>query len=148
MSYIDKLKISMPKRTLKQIILARLKRRKGDVVLRADFADLGDYDQVGRVLRILVQEEVLLKLGQGIYAKAKRSALTGELVPQGGIIQATQEALSKLGIKVLPSSYETAYNADLSTQVPTGRLIGTNKRVRRMIRYGSVQMSFEHVTTR
>ena len=126
----------------------RINRRKGDVVLRADFADLGDYDQVGRVLRILVKEEVLVKLGQGIYAKAKRSALTGELVPQGGIIQATREALKKLGVKVLPSSLERAYNADSSTQVPTGRLIGTSKRVRRVIRYGSVQMSFEHVTTR
>jgi hypothetical protein len=126
----------------------RINRRKGEVVLRADFADLGDYDQVGRVLRILVKEEILVKLGQGIYAKAKRSALTGELVPQGGIIQATREALTKLGVKVLPSSLERAYNADSSTQVPTGRLIGTNKRVRRLIRYGSVQMSFEHVTTR
>jgi hypothetical protein len=126
----------------------RINRRKGDVVLRADFADLGDYDQVGRVLRILVKEEILVKLGQGIYAKAKRSALTGELVPQGGIIQATREALTKLGVKVLPSSLERAYNADSSTQVPTSRLIGTNKRVRRVIRYGSVQMSFEHITTR
>lgn len=138
----------MPKRTLKQKMETRINRRKGDVVLRADFADLGDYDQVGRVLRILVKEEVLVKLGQGIYAKAKRSALTGELVPQGGIIQATREALTKLGVKVLPSSLERAYNADASTQVPTGRLIGTSKRVRRVIRYGSVQMSFEHVTTR
>jgi hypothetical protein len=126
----------------------RINRRKGDVVLRADFADLGDYDQVGRVLRILVKEEILVKLGQGIYAKAKRSALTGELVPQGGIIQATREALTKLGVKVLPSSLERAYNADSSTQVPTSRLIGTNKRVRRVIRYGSVQMSFEHIMTR
>jgi hypothetical protein len=126
----------------------RINRRKGDVVLRADFADLGDYDQVGRVLRILVKEEILVKLGQGIYAKAKRSALTGELVPQGGIIQATREALTKLGVKVLPSSLERSYNADSSTQVPTSRLIGTNKRVRRVIRYGSVQMSFEHITTR
>ena len=138
----------MPKRSLKQKMETRINRRKGDVVLRADFADLGDYDQVGRVLRILVKEEILVKLGQGIYAKAKRSALTGELVPQGGIIQATREALTKLGVKVLPSSLERAYNADSSTQVPTGRLIGTNKRVRRVIRYGSVQMSFEHVTTR
>jgi len=138
----------MPKRTLKQKMETRINRRKGDVVLRADFADLGDYDQVGRVLRILVKEEILVKLGQGIYAKAKRSALTGELVPQGGIIQATREALTKLGVKVLPSSLERSYNADSSTQVPTGRLIGTNKRVRRVIRYGSVQMSFEHITTR
>lgn len=138
----------MPKRTLKQKMETRINRRKGDVVLRADFADLGDYDQVGRVLRILVKEEILVKLGQGIYAKAKRSALTGELVPQGGIIQATREALTKLGVKVLPSSLERAYNADSSTQVPTGRLIGTNKRVRRVIRYGSVQMSFEHIMTR
>ncbi len=138
----------MPKRTLKQKMETRINRRKGDVVLRADFADLGDYDQVGRVLRILVKEEILVKLGQGIYAKAKRSALTGELVPQGGIIQATREALTKLGVKVLPSSLERAYNADSSTQVPTSRLIGTNKRVRRVIRYGSVQMSFEHIMTR
>ena len=138
----------MPRRTLKQKMETRINRRKGFVVLRADFADLGDYDHVGRVLRILVKEEILVKLGQGIYAKAKRSALTGELVPQGGIIQATREALTKLGVKVLPSSLERSYIADSSTHVPTGSLIGTNKRVRRVIRYGSVQMSFEHVTTR
>lgn len=135
----------MAKRTLKQKILARIKRQKANVVLRADLADLGGYDQVGKILRTLVKEEILIRLGQGIYVRAAHSALTGELVPQGGMINATREALSKLNIQALPSSSESAYNADLSTQVPTGRLIGTNKRVRRKIRFGSAQMSFEHI---
>jgi Family of unknown function (DUF6088) len=133
--------------TLKRRIIARLNRKKGVVVLRSDFEDLGGYDQVGRVLRELVKEAVLVRIGKGIYAKAKRSPLTGEIVPVGGIIEATKEALKKLGIKILPSSLQSSYNANQSTQVPTGRIVGTNKRVRRNIRYGNVQMSFEYVAS-
>jgi hypothetical protein len=62
-----------------------------------------------------------------------------------GMINATREALSKLNTQALPSSFESAYNADLSTQVPTGRLIVTNKRVRRKIRFDSAEMSFEQI---
>ena len=44
--------------------------------LRADFDDLGGYDQVGRALRGLVQKGQLLKLGYGIYTLSLIHILT------------------------------------------------------------------------
>ena len=37
-------------------VMKRIARKRGDVFLRADFNDLGGYDQVGRVLRGLVRK--------------------------------------------------------------------------------------------
>ena len=48
----------------------RIARKRGDVFLRADFDDLGGYDQVGRVLRGLVRKGRLMKIGQGLYTRA------------------------------------------------------------------------------
>ena len=51
-------------------VMKRIARKRGDVFLRADFRDLGGYDQVGRVLRELVRNGQLLKVGYGIYTRA------------------------------------------------------------------------------
>ena len=53
---------------LEERVAHRIARKRGDVFLRADFRDLGDYDQVGRALRKLVRKGRLLKLGYGIYS--------------------------------------------------------------------------------
>jgi Transcriptional regulator, AbiEi antitoxin len=50
--------------------MKRIDRKRGDVFLRADFEDLGGYDQVGRALRQLVRDGRLVKVGQGLYARA------------------------------------------------------------------------------
>ena len=54
---------------------------KSNVSLRGDFIDLGGYDQVGRALRQLAQKGKILKIGYGLYAKARVSPLTGEALP-------------------------------------------------------------------
>ena len=54
MSYYDKGGSIMKPDTLEARLLKRIERKRGDVFLRADFDDLGGYDQVGRVLRGLV----------------------------------------------------------------------------------------------
>ena len=41
------------KNTLESRISYRIKRSKSRVFLRKDFSDIGGYDQVGRILRIL-----------------------------------------------------------------------------------------------
>src|SRR5665213_1145111 len=41
-------------------IARRIARKRGDVFLRADFSDIGGYDQVGRALRDLVRKGCLL----------------------------------------------------------------------------------------
>jgi hypothetical protein len=56
--------------TTKVRIQSRLKRSKRYVFTRGDFKDLAGYNQIGRVLRELVEEGQLLKVGYGIYTKA------------------------------------------------------------------------------
>ena len=64
-------------RVMKKVVA---NRRRG-VFLRADFADLGEYDQVGRALRRLVRKGRLIRIGQGLYAKAAQSPFDGSLRP-------------------------------------------------------------------
>ena len=58
-------------------LMKRIDRKRGDVFLRADFEDLGGYDQVGRALRGLVAKGKLLKIGQGITRARRRRLSTG-----------------------------------------------------------------------
>ena len=66
-------------------IVDRIKRsvanRNADVFVRADFMPFGSQAQVGRALNELQSEGVLVKLGVGVYAKAKPSVLSGKPIP-------------------------------------------------------------------
>src|ERR1700728_1187922 len=61
MSYIDRQETAMKPKTLETRLLKRIDRKRGDVFLRADFGDLGGYDQVGRALRQFVREGRLVR---------------------------------------------------------------------------------------
>lgn len=129
--------------SLEDRVLNRVARKRGDVFLRADFDDLGGYDQVGRVLRGLVREGRLLKVGYGLYTRARPSLLDGKPSPTKGMRELAAEALGRLGIETAPTRMELAYNAGQSTQVPTGRVIGVRGRVRRKINYNGFPLSYE-----
>jgi hypothetical protein len=133
----------MKPETLETRLLKRIDRKRGDVFLRADFDDLGGYDQVGRVLRDLVRDGRLMKVGYGIYARARPSVLDGKPTPIKGIRELAAEALGRLGVETAPTRMEQAYNAGRTTQVPTGRVIGVRGRVRRQISYNGVPLSCE-----
>ena len=75
------------------------------------------------MLRELVRKGRLVKVGQGLYARARPSMTSGEPVPVGGL-SALKEALRRVGVETLPSRLEQAYNAGKTTQVPTGRVVG------------------------
>ena len=132
----------MKPETLETRLSKHIDRKRGDVFLRADFEGLGGYDQVGRALRQLVGDGRLVKVGQGLYARARLLMTSGEPVPVGGLT-ALKEALRRIGVETLPSRLEQAYNAGRTTQVPTGRVVGVNRRVRRKVGYGSFSLSFE-----
>jgi hypothetical protein len=145
-TYIDTVERSARRLpTLSEKVEARLARKKGDVFLRADFQDLGSYDRVGVVLRGLVRSGKLMKIGQGVYTRAAPSILDGTPVPVKGISAVMSEALKRLGVRTGPTKIERAYNAGHTTQVPSGQLIGVNKRVRRKLGYGGSTMRFERV---
>ena len=90
---------------------SRLKRKPRNVFLRSDFAALGEYDQVGRAIRRLVRQGKLIRIGQGLYAKAAQSPFDGSPVPVKGIRALAAEALNRIGVKCGPSRLEKAYNA-------------------------------------
>lgn len=90
----------MKRETLKDRIARRILRSKRIVFLRSDFKKLGGYDQVGRALRLLVAEGKLIKLGYGLYGKARPNYFTGEpmLDSDYGFAQVAEEALKRLDV--------------------------------------------------
>ena len=67
--------------SIKVLIQERLSRSRRYVFIRADFEDIAGYDQVGRVLRDLVKDGELIKVGYGVYTKARKNPMTGKLMP-------------------------------------------------------------------
>jgi hypothetical protein len=135
----------MALRTLESKIKYRLSRSKNSVFTPQDFFDLSDRDQVGRVLRKLVAQQSLIKIGYGLYAKTKKSNLTGKTIPEKGLPDLAKDALTRLGVRVMPSSFDREYNQGTTTQVPTGRVIGVTGRVSRKIGYRGKFITLEHV---
>jgi len=123
--------------------MARIARKKRAVFVRGDFSDISDYDQVGRALRSLTKKGSLIRLGYGVYAKAKKSPINGEAVPVAPLPSLAKEALQRLGVETTSSRLEEAYNAGKTTQVPTGRLIGVKGRINRKLGYRGAFISYE-----
>lgn len=137
----------MKKLTLQNKIAARIISRKDNIFLRSDFEDLGGYDQVGQALKKLVLQEKLVKIGYGLYSKTKISFISGQLTPIASLPILAKEALKKLGVKTCQSSLEKEHSLGLSTQVPTGRLIGVVGRVSRKIKYKNAYIGYERVAS-
>jgi hypothetical protein len=129
--------------TLETRILRRVEHKRGDVFVRKDFGDLGGYDQVGRALRKIVREGQLVRVGQGLYARAVPAPSDGRPIPNKGFRAMAAEALGRLGVETGPTRLEQAYNAGRTTQVPSGRVVAVNKRVRRKIGYDGIFVGFE-----
>jgi len=123
---------------LKDKLNMKINRSTRQVFLRRDFEKLSGYDQIGRALRELAAEGKLIKIGYGLYAKARLNRLTGKpmLAADGGFIQVAKESLNRLGVKWVESEFADAYQNG-STQIPANaevivlgrfnRKIGTNK---------------------
>ncbi|MDR2269069.1 MAG: hypothetical protein LBD94_02695 [Rickettsiales bacterium] len=122
----------------------KIKRSRKNTFVPGDFRSISmdRYDQSLRALRTMVRDGELIKLGQGIYAKAKKVDY-GNIIPKGYIVDLARESLKKLGIKTFASDYENTYNSGKSTQVPTGRVIAVNRRVRRNIGFNGNLIKFQ-----
>lgn len=134
------------RRPLKDKIILRASLKKDRVFMRDDFSKLGDYDQVGRALKELVREKRLIKIGYGLYARAKISSITGELVPEVPLPILARDALSKLHVAIGLATPNKEYNAGRSTQVPTGRMIAVRSRIVRKIGYNGIYITYECTT--
>jgi hypothetical protein len=140
-------RILMPqRRTLREKIETRIARKRGeDVFLPREFRDLGGEDQVLRVLRGLVRDRRLVRLGYGVYGRAVVSRLSGEpvLYSHNGFLGAARQALGKLGVPVEPTGAERDYNEGRSTQVPVNPVVRVKGRFSRKLRDGDRELVVE-----
>ena len=128
----------MAKITLTKKISEKIRRSRRNVFLRSDFNSISDdYDQVGRSLRQLVKANQLIKVGYGLYAKARINSLTGKamIAAPGGFDQVAKEALNRLEVKYQDLSKEISDDADV-TQVPVNTTIRLQSRFNRTIAVG------------
>ena len=132
------------KNTLESRMTYRIKRSGNAVFMREDFEDLGGYDQTGRGLRALVKKGLLIKAGYGVYVRAKKSSLSGKVIPELPLQAIAGEVFSRLGVKTAPTKAEQEYNAGKTTQVPSGRQVKVVKgRCSRKIGYDGKYISYQ-----
>lgn len=77
-----------------------IRRRSGHVVLRAELAPLGSASQISEALKTLQREGELLRLGAGVYAKARRDESTHEVMPVVDVETLGREVAHKLKAEV------------------------------------------------
>lgn len=123
----------------------RISRSKDNVFVLDDFTDLADANQVGRALRSLIREGRIVKIGYGLYAKAHYNRFIGKIAPAQPLPWLAKEALAKLNVRTGSPKFERLYNEGISTQVPTGSVIGVKDRVSRKIGFDNWEISFERV---
>lgn len=131
--------------SLKKKISQRLKRSPREVFLRSDFADLGGYDQVGRALKQLVNAGQLVRIGQGLYTRARPSVVTGKptIAMPGGFKAASRAALTRLGYRWEPSAAEQRYNDNKTTQIPSSVGVVVQGRLNRKIEFGKQSLQYQ-----
>lgn len=130
-------------------ITDRIKRsvqRRHELVLRpVDFQAFGSEASVKRALKELVDQGLLVRLGVGLYAKAKRSVLSGQPIPARPLEVLGPMALTRLGVTLRESTRIRDYNAGLTTQVPTGIVVNTGRRrITRKIGFNGKFVEYEH----
>ena len=120
-------------------------RRSDDVFVRSDFAKMGSEAQVSRALRALVYKGIIVRLGVGVYAKAKKSVLSGAAIPVRPVDVLAPIALRKLGIDVFPAQNIQAYNSGKTTQIPAGNIVNTGRRrINRKLGFGKQTIVYEN----
>lgn len=129
-------------KSLRARIADRIARAKRDVFLTRDFTTLSDEDQVIRALRRLTVDRVLLRIGKGVYAKARVSQLSGRAVLSnpGGFQAVAEQALSRLGVQWEPTDAQQAFAQGTSTQIPVNSVVKIKGRFARKLQYGKSEL--------
>lgn len=130
---------------LQERMLRSIKQRTGNVILRADVAKLGSASQVSEALKALQAQGVLVRIGTGVYAKTRKSSVTGAIIPAGSLESLAVEALRRLGVSVSAGSAAVAYNTGRTTQLPGTFVANTGRRrISRKIAVGGRLVKYEN----
>lgn len=125
-------------------ILDRIKALpKGELLLPADFNDLGSSEAIRLSLFRLEKEGVIARVAQGIYVRPKESSLIGKLTPSA---EEVAEAIAKRDrIRTVPTGSYALNALGLSTQVPMNIVLLTDGSPR-VIKVGKRTIKFKKTT--
>jgi hypothetical protein len=127
-------------------IEAKVRRAKpGQIFLPSDFKDLGTSTAIRKALSRLVEQKVLVRMGQGIYATPIHDKVFGDVLPSMEEIAAT--LAKKDHVKIMPTGQYALNKIGLSTQVPMKMVYLTNG-TKKNISLGKSSIVFQPTTTK
>ena len=134
----------MAQTTVKARVIAKIKRSTSSVFLRKEFDKLGDYRQVSRAVNEVAASGMLVRVGFGLYARARPSTLDGKPVPTTPLLNIGLEVMQKIGVRADVGKDAKDLREGRSTQVPMLPIINVGRsRVSRKIAVGKRQVVYE-----
>lgn len=121
-----------------------IQRSRSPVMLRSEMRGMGSSSQLSVALKRLQVQGVLVRIGLGIYARAKLSVLSGKPIPISPLEVLAPIALQKLGVKAQASHRVREYNSGSTTQVPSGVVVNVGRRrITRTIGFNGKYVEYE-----
>jgi len=118
--------------------------KRKTVFLRSDFESFGTSTRVTRALQDLIAEGRIIRVGRGVYVKARPSSVTGNPVPVEPLEVVAYKAMEALGVDVQWGSAQRAYVRGLTQDVPMNLSVDVgSSRVSRRIAFGGREVKLE-----
>jgi len=118
--------------------------KRKTVFLRSDFESFGTSTRVTRALQDLIAEGRIIRVGRGVYVKARPSSVTGNPVPVEPLEVVAYKAMEALGVDVQWGSAQRAYVGGLTQDVPMNLSVDVgSSRVSRRIAFGGREVKLE-----
>lgn len=118
--------------------------KRKTVFLRSDFESFGTSTRVTRALQELIAEGRIVRVGRGVYVKARPSSVTGNPVPVEPLGVVAYKAMEALGVDVQWGSAQRAYVGGLTQDVPMNLSVDVgSSRVSRRISFGGREVKIE-----
>jgi hypothetical protein len=117
----------------------------GQLILPSDFKDFGTSTAIRKTLSRLVEQKVLVRMGQGIYIVPIQDKVFGEVLPSMEEIAAS--LAKKEHVKIMPTGQHALNKIGLSTQVPMKMVFLTNG-TKKNITIGKSSIVFQPTTAK
>ncbi len=127
-------------------IESKVKRSKpGKLILPSDFKDLGTSTAIRKALSRLVEQKVLVRMGQGIYVIPIKDKVFGDVLPS--IEEIAVLLAKKEHVKIMPTGLFALNKIGLSTQIPMKMVFLTNGTKKNIV-IGKNALVFQPTTTK
>jgi len=130
---------------LESRLLRSIRQRSSNVVLRSEIASFGSKSQTSVALNNLIKRGVLVKIGRGVFSKAKISSISGRFIPVAGLEVLVPEVMKKLGVSASLGKLALDNAAGKTTQLPGKFVVNTGaRRISRKITVGGRTLAYEN----